>query len=260
MNANGALVIKVGGSTLGEHDTSLRDCAALHAAGRRVVIVHGGGAAVTDWQERLGAAAGWVDGLRTTSADSLEVVVAVLAGLINKRLVEQLIGLGAPAVGVSGVDGGTLRSPQSARLGLVGETPCCDASLIESLLRDGRLPVVAPVGLSTDDPPQTLNINADSAAGAIAGALGAETLLYLTDVEAVLDDTGAPLAALGMDAEARLRAVGAIQGGMLPKLAAGRLAQQAGARVRIIDGRQAGIVRRALEQPDAPLGTTLVSA
>lgn len=258
MNANAPLVVKVGGSTLGAHDTSLRDCAALHAAGRPVVIVHGGGAAVTDWQERLGVAAGWVDGLRATTAGSLEVVVAVLAGLINKRLVEQLIALGAPAVGLSGVDGATLRSPQSARLGLVGETPCCDASLLESLLRDGRLPVVAPVGLSTDDPPQTLNINADSAAGAIAEALRAETLLYLTDVEAVLDAAGAPLAALDADAEAQLRECGAIRGGMLPKLAAGRSAQRAGARVRIVDGRQAEIVRRAVDTPDAPLGTALV--
>ena len=258
MNDSGVLVVKVGGSTLGEHDTSLRDCAALHAEGRAVVVVHGGGAAVTDWQQRLGAAAEWVDGLRTTTQESLEVVVAVLAGLINKRLVEQLIGLGAPAVGLSGVDGATLRSPRSERLGLVGETPCCEPSLIQSLLRDGRLPVIAPVGLSTDDPAATLNINADTAAGAIAAALRAESLLYLTDVEGVLDDGGAWVTALGAEAERRLRECGAIQGGMLPKLAAGRAAQRAGARVRIVDGRQAGIVRRALLEPDAALGTALV--
>ena len=250
--------MKVGGSTLGEHDTSLRDCAALHAEGRAVVVVHGGGAAVTDWQQRLGAAAEWVDGLRTTTQESLEVVVAVLAGLINKRLVEQLIGFGAPAVGVSGVDGGMLRSPRSERLGLVGETPCCEPSLIRSLLRDGRLPVIAPVGLSTDDQAATLNINADTAAGAIAAALRAESLLYLTDVEGVLDGGGARAAALNAEAERRLRECGAIQGGMLPKLAAGRAAQRAGARVRIVDGRQAGMVRRALLEPDGALGTALI--
>ena len=258
MNANAPLVVKVGGSTLGEHDTSLRDCAALHAQGRPVVVVHGGGAAVTDWQQRLGATAEWVDGLRTTTAESLQVVVAVLAGLINKRLVEQLIGLGAPAVGISGVDANALRSPTSERLGLVGETPCCDPSLIQTLLRDRRLPVLAPVGLSTDDPPVTLNINADAAAGAIAEALRADLLLYLTDVEAVLDEHGAPLAQLDAETEDRLRNCGTIQGGMLPKLTAGRRAQRAGARVRIIDGRQDGAVRRALHDAEASPGTVLI--
>lgn len=253
MSTPAPLVVKVGGSTLGEHDTSLRDCAALHADGYPVVVVHGGGAAVTDWQQRLGATVQWVDGLRTTTAESLEVVVAVLAGLINKRLVEQLIAFNVPAVGVSGVDGATLRSPKSERLGLVGETPCCNPGLLQSLLQDRRLPVVAPVGLSTDDPPQTLNINADAAAGAIAQALRADSLLYLTDVEAVLDQHGGPVPQLDAAAEQRLRAAGAIQGGMLPKLAAGRAARQAGAQVRIVDGREPGVVRRALDHNHDPL-------
>lgn len=262
MSTTAPIVVKVGGSTLGEHDTSLRDCAALHADGYPVVVVHGGGAAVTDWQQRLGATTEWIDGLRTTTAESLEVVVAVLAGLINKRLVEQLVGLAAPAVGLSGVDNGMLRSPRSQRLGLVGEAPCCNPSLLQRLLQDRRLPVVAPVGLSTDDPPQTLNINADAAAGAIAQSLRARVLLYLTDVEAVLDERGAPIPQLDAAAEQRLRDAGAIQGGMLPKLAAGRAARQAGAQVRIVDGRQPGIVRRALDHNCDPLdrsvGTALV--
>lgn len=262
MEINRPLVVKVGGSTLGEHDTSLADCAALHAEGRSVVVVHGGGAAVTDWQRRLGAEAEWVEGLRTTTAESLEVVVAVLAGLINTELVRQLIGLGAPAVGISGVDGATLRSPQSERLGLVGETPCSDPATIAALLRERRLPVVAPVGLSTDAPPLTLNINADSAAGAIAEALNAETLLYLTDVAAVLDEHREPQPCLDAATEQRLRDHEAISGGMIPKLAAGRRAQRAGVRVRIIDGRAPGIIRRALStgadaSTDSP-GTVLI--
>lgn len=258
MDTSATLVVKIGGSTLGEHDTSLADCAALHAQGRRVVVVHGGGAAVTDWQHRLGVAAEWVDGLRTTTEQSLEVVVAVLAGLINTELVRRLVGLGAPAVGISGVDGGTLRSPKSERLGLVGEAPCCRPDTIEALLRGGRLPVVAPVGLSNDSPLQTLNINADSAAGAIAEALRAERLLYLTDVEAVLDEHGAAQSCLDTAAEARLSEQGAISGGMLPKLAAGRRAQRAGALVRIIDGRAPGVVRAALAASGAGPGTVLV--
>ena len=91
---SGVFVIKIGGSTLGDHDTSLADCAELHREGRRVVVVHGGGAAVTDWQKRLGAEAAWVDGLRSTTPESLEVVVAVLAGLINKELTRRLQQLG----------------------------------------------------------------------------------------------------------------------------------------------------------------------
>ncbi len=249
------IVIKIGGSTLGEHDTSLSDCVRLCREGRQVVIIHGGGAAVTDWQRRLGAETEWVDGLRVTTPQSLEVVVAVLSGLINKQLARQLLELGAPAVGLSGVDGATLRSPISGRLGLVGETPRCDPTTLTRVLNAGMLPVLSPVGVA-EDGSTILNINADGAAGAVAAALGADELLFLTDVSAVLDNEDEPIHRLTAQQQDQLTESGAISGGMLPKLRAGREALAAGASVRIIDGREPGAVRVALN--GAELGTALV--
>ena len=247
-------MIKIGGSTLGEHDTSLSDCVELYRAGRQVVVVHGGGAAVTDWQRRLGAEAAWVDGLRSTTPESLEVVVAVLAGLINKELTRQLQQLGAPAVGLSGVDGGTLCSPISPRIGLVGETPRCNPATLRKLLDAGLLPVLAPVGLA-DDLSTTLNINADAAAGAVAAALGASSLVFLTDVPQVLDGDGSGIDCLTEAQQRFLTDAGVIAGGMLPKLRAGRQAFALGTRVRIVDGRQPHIVREAVD--GAAVGTAL---
>ena len=253
-NGSGPVVIKIGGSTLGEHDTSLSDCVELHRQGRQVVVVHGGGAAVTDWQRRLGAEAAWVDGLRSTTPDSLEVVVAVLAGLINKELTRQFQSLGAPAVGLSGVDGGTLRSPISERIGLVGETPCCDPRTLRRVLDGGLLPVLAPVGLA-NDLSTTLNINADTAAGAVAGALGASLLVFLTDVPHVIDGEGSGIASLDVERQRKLTDSGVIDGGMLPKLRAGREALRCGAQVRIVDGRQPHVVRQAIDGEE--VGTAL---
>ncbi len=252
---SGPVVVKIGGSTLGEHDTSLSDCAELQRSGDQVVIVHGGGAAVTDWQRRLGAESAWVDGLRSTTPESLEVVVAVLAGLINKELTRSLQQQGAAALGLSGVDSGTLRSPVSSRIGLVGEEPRCEPAALRSLLDAGLLPVLSPVGLS-DDGSTMLNINADAAAGAVAQALGAKALLFLTDVPQVLDDEGRGIACLTAAAQDQLTDAGVIAGGMLPKLRAGRLAAACGASVRIVDGREPRIVRQALD--GAAVGTALI--
>ncbi len=249
------IVIKIGGSTLGEHDTSLSDCVELCREGRQIVIVHGGGAAVTDWQQRLGAETEWVDGLRVTTPESLEVVVAVLSGLINKQLAQQLLALGAPAVGLSGVDGAMLRSPISNRLGLVGETPRCDPTTLSRLLNAGLLPVLSPIGVA-EDGSTILNINADGAAGAVAAALGASELLFLTDVAAVRDGEGCAIDCLSAEQQQDLTAAGAVSGGMLPKLRAGREALAAGVAVRIIDGRETGAVRMAVD--GAALGTALV--
>ena len=245
-DANGAIVVKLGGSTLGAHDTSLSDCAALHREGRRVVIVHGGGATVSDWLRRLDVPAEWVDGLRKTTAGSRDVVVAVLAGLVNTTLVQQLNRLGARAVGLSGADAGMICSPPSPRgLGLVGETPQADPGLLHSLLAAGLLPVVAPIGL-TPDSAQLLNINADAAAGAIAAALPAEHIIFLSDVAGILDANGALATELDAAQATAWRESGVISGGMLPKVEAGARAAQAGASARIVDGRQAGAIRAAL--------------
>ncbi len=253
-NEGGPIVVKIGGSTLGEHDTSLADCAELQRDGRQVVIVHGGGAAVTNWQRRLGAEAAWVDGLRSTTPESLEVVVAVLSGLINKELTRQLQQHGAQAVGISGADGGTLCSQISDRLGLVGENPHCNPATLRKLLDAGLLPVLAPVGLA-HDLSTTLNINADTAAGAVAAALGASTLIYLTDVAQVRDGDGRGIDCLDAAREERLIESGAIAGGMLPKLRSGRSAHRSGVRVRIVDGTEPQVVRRVVA--GASIGTAL---
>lgn len=254
--ADRAAVVKIGGSTLGDHDTSLSDLADLHRGGDRIVVVHGGGAAVSDWMTRMGREPQWVDGLRVTTPDSLEVVAAVLRGLINAELVRALNAHGAPAVGLAGVDAGILRSPVSDRLGLVGETPSCDPDPLHRILDAGLLPVVAPVGLS-DDGATLLNINADAVAGAIADALPADRLIFLTDVPGVLDQRGCPVPQLTTDHETQLDAAGALTGGMLPKLRAGRQAQTAGVQVRIVDGRRPSAVRRALADTPCSDGTVL---
>ena len=258
--ASAPAVVKVGGSTLGDHDTSLADIAALHADGCPLVVVHGGGANVSRWMQQMGVEPEWIDGLRVTTPESLHVVAAVLRGLINAQLVRSLVGLGAPAVGLAGADNGMIRSPVSDRLGLVGEHPVCNPDTLQRILADGLLPVVAPLGIAADDS-TLLNINADGAAGAVAAALRADSLLFLTDVDGVLDQHGCLIHQLDADREAALAAAGAISGGMLPKLRAGREAQSAGATIRIVDGRRPGAVRRALstatDHQSCPDGTLL---
>ena len=240
------IVVKIGGSTLGAHDTSLADCAQIHADGRPLILVHGGGALVSEWLTRMDVPVEFVEGLRKTTAAAREVVVAVLAGLINTRLVQELTSRGAPAVGLTGTDGGLLRSAKSERgLGYVGEAPQCDPTLLQILLAAALLPVVASIGV-TPDWQEMLNINADTAAGAIAEAMEAEALVFLTDVPGILDGEGRVVATLDGERIAALREQGVISGGMLPKVEACLRAAQAGARARIVDGRSAGALRSAL--------------
>lgn len=249
------IVIKIGGSTLGAHDTSIADCAALHLTGRPVVVVHGGGATVSEWLGRLSVPTEFVDGLRKTTEASREVVVAVLAGLVNKQLVQQFAARGVQAVGLCGADGGLLRSTVNERgLGYVGDAPACDPAALEALLTAGMLPVVAPIGL-TPDGDQLLNINADTAAGAIAAALEATHLVFLTDVPGILNKDETLVPCLGQEMTATLRAEGTLSGGMLPKVAACRTATTAGAQARIVDGREIGAIEAALA---GKMGTLVV--
>ncbi len=240
------IVVKIGGSTLGGHDTSIGDCAALHREGSAVVVVHGGGAVTSEWLERLGAPSEFIEGLRKTPAESLDIVVAVLAGLVNKRLVRDFAALGVQAIGVAGADAGLVRSPMNDRgLGLVGEAPTCDPEPLRALLGAGLLPVIAPIGL-TPEGRELININADAVAGAIAVAAEAAALIVLSDVPGVLDGSGRPLEELDAEQSSVLRKAGTIEGGMLPKIAACQSAAAAGAMARIVDGRAAGALRSAL--------------
>lgn len=252
------IVVKLGGSTLGAHDTSLRDIAAARKSGRHIVVVHGGGAAISSWLERTGVEARFVRGLRVTDAASLEVVVAVLAGVVNKQLVADLTALGAPAIGISGADSMILQArPFDPELGLVGSIYRVNPYPVQELLRLGYLPVIAPIAIDTDDAakPQLLNTNADTAAGELAAALGAETLVFLTDVEGVLDGAKRLLQRLSIPDATTLIRHGVAAGGMIPKIEAAIRASTSGAATRIVNGTSEGAIAHVLA--GKPLGTTI---
>jgi acetylglutamate kinase len=235
------VVVKIGGSTLGCHDTTLADVAELAKRGQRPVVVHGGGALISDWLNRLDVPTRFERGLRVTDAAALDVVVGVLAGVVNKRLVAALAALGVRAVGLSGADGGILRCRiADEALGFVGDVECADGGPVLELLEAGVVPVIAPVGMLYENgraTGQLLNINADTAAGAIAAALSAGWLVFMTDVPGVQAD-GEVLDALGEREAKSLIESGVIEGGMIPKVEACLTAARAGARSVIVDGRQ----------------------
>lgn len=241
-------MIKLGGSTLGSHDTSLRDVADARRDGRRIVIVHGGGATISGWLERTGVEAHFVRGLRATDEAALEVVVAVLAGLVNKQLVAELSALGAPAIGLSGADSLILQARRyDPELGLVGMIHRVNPFPIQELLGLGYLPVIAPIAIESDGAKaQLLNTNADTAAGEIAAALHAERLVFLTDVEGVMDAERHVLGHLNAGEASAMIASGVAAGGMIPKLEAAVRAAGAGCATRIVNGRTAGALARVL--------------
>ena len=245
-------VVKIGGSTLGTRDTTLADVVALQRRGLRPVVVHGGGALISEWLKLHGVLTRFERGLRVTDERTLEVVVAVLAGLVNKQLVAALTAAGGNAVGFSGADGGLLKARQlDQKLGFVGEVTEVDTRLLIDLLDDGFVPVLAPIGVEwRGEAPsgQLLNINADTAAGAIAAALAARWLVFLTDVPGIRDEGGETLPALSPPRAEELSAAGVIEGGMIPKVEACLRAAAAGCRSVIADGRRAGALLEAIEE------------
>ena len=237
------VVVKIGGSTLGAEDTTLDDVVAMHEAGERVIVVHGGGAMITDWLARLEVPSEFVDGLRSTSADVMEVVVAVLRGVINTQLVAAVVERGGRAVGLSGVDGGVVRAERyDERLGYVGRVTDVDGEFLLALLDAGAIPVIAPIGLEA--PAQPLNINADTVAGEVARAVGASRLVFLTDVDGLLDEQKQLIGSLDAGRAASLRADGTLGGGMIPKVDACFRAAEAGATAYMVNGRVGGMLRR----------------
>jgi acetylglutamate kinase len=254
------IVVKIGGSTLGSHDTTLEDVALLHREGRHIVVVHGGGDLVSRWLQAHGVEARFLDGLRVTEADALEVVVAVLAGLVNKRLVARLNALGARAVGLSGADGALLRARRARpELGFVGEITGVERTLLQALLEGGWLPVIASVALQDESGAangQLLNVNADTVAGEIARHLEAGALVFLTDVAGVLDGQGRLMKRLSASEARALVAKGTIAGGMIPKIEAALVADAGGTRTVVLDGRQPHALRSALAGR-TPLGTLI---
>ncbi len=239
-------VVKLGGSTLGAHDTSLRDIAAASRDGQRIVVVHGGGATINAWLARMGIEPVFVRGLRVTDAASLDVVVAVLAGIVNTQLVAELGALGARAIGLSGADAGMLTARRfDADLGFVGDIEAVEPRPLRDVLDRGYVPVVAPMAVEAAGS-QLLNTNADTAAGEIAAALRADRLIFLTDVDAVLDAEKRPLAHLTPAKASALIAAGTAAGGMIPKLEAAIRAASAGCETRIVNGTADGALARVL--------------
>ncbi len=255
----GTIVVKIGGSTLGSHDTSLRDVAALQRDGVRPVVVHGGGKVVSDWMQRQGVRPRFIRGLRVTDEPSLEIAVAVLTGLVNKQLVAELNALGGRSVGLSGVDGGMIEARiADPQLGLVGEVTRIDPGPVRALADAGYIPVVASIAVSGTGyggEPQLLNMNADTVAGEMAAALDVERLVMLTDVEGVLDGSRRLISRLTRRHAQHLMGSNVIAGGMVPKLGACLRALDSVSSAHIVDGRRAGALLEALE--DADIGTRL---
>ena len=240
------IVVKVGGSTWDSRDAALDDIVALQREEQRVVVVHGGGDMLSRWLDVHGVESRFVEGLRFTGEDALPVAVAVLAGLVNKQLVAGINAIGGKAVGLSGADGACISARRRAELGFVGEVERVDASLLATLLDGGYIPVIAPIGIERDGP-QLLNINADTVAGEVAIALDADVLAFLSDVPGVLDSDGRTLERLSVADVESLVAAGTITRGMLPKVEACVKAAAAGCAALIMDGRQPGALRSALE-------------
>ncbi len=231
--AGTTIVVKYGGHAMGDPELSVefgRDIALLKQVGVNPVVVHGGGPQINAMLKRLAIKSEFVDGLRVTDAAMVEVVEMVLAGSVNKHVTELINRAGALAVGISGKDGGLIRAKKLTRvivdpdshiehaldLGFVGEPEHVDVRVIHALTGSGLIPVIAPVGLGNDG--LTYNINADDAAGAIAGALHATRLLMLTDVPGVLDKEGNLIADMSVAEAKALIADGTITGGMIPKV------------------------------------------
>ena len=259
------VVLKYGGNAMAAQDAAdplLDDVAARVRAGDRVVVVHGGGPQIDAALAERGLAPARIEGLRVTDAATLGVSEHVLCGTVNKALVRALARRGVAAAGISGQDGATLvarrtRGVDGADLGFVGEIVEVRPALVRAMLEAGFVPVVAPLGVTANGS-TALNVNADTAAGALAGALGADAYVVVTDVERVRREVNDPASGLARltvaEAEAYL-ADGTFGGGMRPKMRSALDALARGARSVVIGGSGAGALSRAL----AGEGTTIVA-
>jgi acetylglutamate kinase len=255
---NKIIVIKIGGATLGSHDTAIEDIVALQRQGRALVVVHGGGKLITEWLEKQGISSRFIQGERVTDHPTLQVATSVLAGLVNKDIVAAINGLGGRAVGISGVDGALIEGKITDKeKGYVGAVVKVNTAILEALLEAGFIPVIAPIGLNSfnrpADEPLTLNFNADVVAGDIAAATSAERLVFLTDVAGVSDRSGKLLPRLSPDETEALVASGVVSGGMIPKVRACLRALSSTSTTRrvlstcIIDGRKPHALLKEIE-------------
>ena len=251
--AGRTFVVKYGGHAMGDHAAAAsfaQDVVLLKAVGINPVVVHGGGPQIGAMLGRLGVESRFVDGLRVTDEATVEIAEMVLSGAINKQIVAAIHAAGGRALGISGKDAGLVRARKVSRetrtqdsaieqmvdLGFVGEPETIDPKVIEMATESGLIPVIAPIGAGENG--ETFNINADTMAGAIAGAMGAARLLLLTDVAGVLDGDGQLVTELDEAKIEALRKQGVITGGMIPKLETCLSATRDGCEAAVIlDGR-----------------------
>ncbi len=249
---NKTIVVKYGGHAMGEglpHEFA-QDIVLMKQTGMNPVVVHGGGPQIGAMLKKLSIVSTFVDGLRVTDAATMEVVEMVLSGTINKQIVAGINAAGGRAVGVSGKDGnmviarkiaGSRIDPATKErvpvdLGFVGEPKHVDAEVLRMIIKSDLIPVVAPVGVGEKG--ESYNINADTVAGAVAGAIAAERLVLLTDVEGVLGGDGKLISRLTVDEAKALIADGTISGGMIPKVETAIDAVEQGVKAAVIlDGR-----------------------
>ena len=246
------VVVKFGGHAMGEQayiDAFAADMMLLRQVGARPVVVHGGGPQIGAMLNRLEIESNFVDGLRITDESTISIVEMVLAGGINKALVAAINSAGGRAVGISGKDGNLLEAEKLSHkmtndtgaetqvdLGYVGYPSKVNPDVVHALVEADMIPVIAPTGLGSDG--KTYNINADTAAGAVAGAMGATRLLMLTDVAGVKDKNGNLISQLTISEARALISDGTVSGGMIPKLETCIDAVESGAKAAVIlDGR-----------------------
>ncbi|MSP94573.1 MAG: acetylglutamate kinase [Alphaproteobacteria bacterium] len=249
---NKTIVVKYGGHAMGEglpHEFA-QDVVLMKQTGMNPVVVHGGGPQIGAMLKRLNIVSTFVDGLRVTDAATMEVVEMVLSGTINKQIVAGINAAGGRAVGVSGKDGNMVvarkiagsridpatKERVSVDLGFVGEPKHVDAEVLRMIINSDLIPVVAPIGVGEKG--ESYNINADTVAGAVAGAIAAERLVLLTDVEGVLGRDGKLISHLTVEEAKALIADGTISGGMIPKVETAIDAVEKGVKAAVIvDGR-----------------------
>jgi acetylglutamate kinase len=256
------IVVKLGGNAIVDDDvmrTFAEDIVMLRSVGLRPVVVHGGGPQIGELLNRLGKETEFRNGLRVTDAETLDVARMVLVGKVGRNVVGQINRFGAYAVGMSGEDGGLIRAKvRDPELGLVGDVVSVNPGIIDRLLAEDMIPVVSSIGV--DDDGQALNINADTVAGALGGALGAEKVVFLTDVSGLLADVDDPASIIAKatitDLENGIDS-GQIAGGMVPKVLSCVEAVRAGAAsAHLLDGRVPHVLLLELFT-DAGIGTMI---
>ena len=259
-----AIVVKLGGSIFDSKATTIEDIVHLQKQGKPLVLVHGGQNLVTQWLTKQGIATTFSQGERITDEVTLEVVTAVLAGLVNKEIVAAIITAGGQAVGISGVDGALIQGKiKDKKMGYTGTVVRVNRALLMALLEAGFMPVVAPISLHSSDKPDRapllLNINGDTVAGEIAAAIGAEKLIFLTDIDGIHDESGRFLPRLSPAEAKALLDSGVASKGMIPKIRAClRATSNAATACVIIDGRQQHALLREIEESGS--GTTIKAA